>query len=93
MRPCLPPRTRPTFPTDPTDFHTYTTMPVFLLWRAQILPPHLQWLLLLPVLASAYGYSQTNAKSDDGFFIGFPSLWNVVAFYVYFLRSRSPRLS
>jgi phosphatidylcholine synthase len=72
------------------DFHTYTTMPIFLLWRAQILPPHLQWLLLLPVLASAYGYSQTNAKSDDGFFIGFPSLWNVVAFYVYFLRMPAP---
>lgn len=69
------------------DFHTYTTMPIFLLWRAQILPPSLQWLLLLPVLASAYGYSQTNAKSADGFFIGFPSLWNVVAFYAYFLRA------
>lgn len=69
------------------DFHTYTTMPIFLLWRAQILPPHLQWLLLLPVLASAYGYSQTNAKTNDGFFLGFPSLWNVVAFYVYFLRA------
>jgi phosphatidylcholine synthase len=68
------------------DFHTYTTLPIFLLWRAEILPPSLRWLLLLPVLASAYGYSQTHAKTDDGFFVGFPSLWNVVAFYVYFLQ-------
>lgn len=68
------------------DFHTYTTLPVFLLWRAEILPGGLQWLLLLPVLASAYGYSQTNAKTPDGYFRGFPSLWNVVAFYLYILQ-------
>jgi phosphatidylcholine synthase len=27
-----------------------------------------------------------NAKTDDGFFLGFPSYWNVVAFYVFVLR-------
>src|ERR1043165_1101811 len=37
-------------------------------------------------LASAYGFSQTNAKTDDGFFLGFPSYWNIVAFYLYVLR-------
>jgi phosphatidylcholine synthase len=71
-----------------TDFHTYTTLPVFLLWRADVLPGALQWFLMLPILASAYGYSQTNAKTPDGYFQGFPSLWNVVAFYLYMLRSR-----
>src|SRR5207248_2546924 len=25
-------------------------------------------------------------KTDDGYFLGFPSLWNVVAFYLYALR-------
>ena len=25
------------------------------------------------------------AKTDDGYFLGFPSLWNVVAFYLYML--------
>jgi len=67
------------------DFHTYTSLPLVLLWRAQVLPGALSWLLLLPLLASAYGYSQVHAKTDDGFFLGFPSLWNVVAFYVYVL--------
>ena len=67
------------------DFHTYTTLPIFLLWRVEILPGGLQWLLLLPILASAYGYSQANAKTPDGYFRGFPSLWNVVAFYLYVL--------
>src|SRR5581483_2072343 len=37
-------------------------------------------------LASAYGFCQTNAKTPDGYFLGFPSYWNVVAFYLYLLR-------
>jgi len=65
------------------DFQTYTTLPLLLLWRAGIFPNSLAWLLLLPLLASAYGFSQVNAKTDDGFFLGFPSYWNIVAFYLY----------
>jgi phosphatidylcholine synthase len=69
---------------DLIDFHTYTSLPLLLLWRAGILAG-LPWLLLLPLLASAYGFSQSNAKTDDGFFLGFPSYWNIVAFYLYVL--------
>jgi phosphatidylcholine synthase len=71
---------------DLIDFHTYASLPLLLLWRADVLPDHLSWLLLLPLLASAYGFSQVNAKTDDGFFLGFPSYWNIVAFYVYMLQ-------
>src|SRR5438093_12007862 len=73
---------------DLTDFHTYTSMPLFLIWRAQILPGALAWVLLLPLLASAYGFARVNAKTADGFFLGFPSYWNVVAFYLYVLEPR-----
>jgi phosphatidylcholine synthase len=68
------------------DFHTYSSLPLLLLWRAGVLPGAASWLLLLPLLASAYGFSQVNAKTDDGFFLGFPSYWNIVAFYLYVLR-------
>jgi len=71
---------------DLIDFHTYTSLPLLLLWRAGTLPGALAWLYLLPLLASAYGFSQTNAKTDDGFFLGFPSYWNIVAFYLYVLH-------
>src|SRR5437763_8305312 len=71
---------------DLIDFHTYTTLPLLLVWRAGVLPDGLAWLLLLPLLASAYGFSQVDAKTDDGFFLGFPSYWNIVAFYLYLLR-------
>ena len=72
---------------DLTDFHTYTSMPLLLIWRADLLPGALAWLLMFPLLASAYGFSRTDAKTDDGFFLGFPSYWNIVAFYLYYLGS------
>jgi len=71
---------------DIIDFQTYTSLPLLLIWRAGILPPGQAWWLLLPLLASAYGFSQAEAKTADGFFLGFPSYWNVVALYLYLLR-------
>lgn len=70
---------------DITDFLTYTFLPLLLIWRARLLPEGAEWCLLLPLLASAYGFCQCAAKTDDGFFLGFPSLWNIVAFYLYVL--------
>jgi len=71
---------------DLIDFQTYTSLPLLLIWRAGLLTSGQAWWLLLPLLASAYGFSQVNAKTDDGFFLGFPSYWNIVAFYLYLLR-------
>ena len=71
---------------DLIDFQTYTSLPLLLIWRAGLLWDGRAWWLLVPLLASAYGFSQVNAKTDDGFFLGFPSYWNVVAFYLYLLR-------
>lgn len=72
------------------DFQTYVTLPLLLLWRADSLPGSLAWLLLLPLLAAGYGFSQVNVKTADGFFLGFPSYWNIVAYYLFVL---APRLS
>ncbi|MBV9121930.1 MAG: CDP-alcohol phosphatidyltransferase [Planctomycetes bacterium] len=71
---------------DLIDFLTYTFLPLLLVWRAGILPPGYEPWLLLPLLASAYGFSQVEAKTADGYFLGFPSYWNLVAFYLYVLR-------
>ena len=71
---------------DIIDFLTYTFLPLLLIWRADLLPRGAEPWLLLPLLASAYGFCQVEAKTDDGYFLGFPSLWNVVAFYLYALQ-------
>lgn len=71
---------------DIVDFQTYTSLPLLLLWRAAVLPAGTEWCLLVPLLASAYGFCQVKAKTDDGYFLGFPSYWNLVAFYLYVLH-------
>jgi phosphatidylcholine synthase len=71
---------------DLIDFLTYTFLPLLLLWQADVLPPGQGAWLLLPLLASAYGFCQVSSKTEDGFFLGFPSYWNMVAFYLYVLR-------
>jgi phosphatidylcholine synthase len=43
----------------------------------------------VPLVASAYGFCQTEAKTDDSYFLGFPSYWNIVALYLYLLRMPS----
>jgi phosphatidylcholine synthase len=70
---------------DLIDFLTYTFLPLLLIWRAEILPRGQEAWLFLPLIASAYGFCQVHVKTDDGFFLGFPSLWNVVALYLYAL--------
>jgi phosphatidylcholine synthase len=71
---------------DIIDFMTYTALPLLLVWRARILPDGLEVWLLWPLLASAYGFCQVSAKTEDGYFLGFPSYWNLVALYLYLLH-------
>jgi phosphatidylcholine synthase len=78
---------------DLVDFLTYAFLPLLLVWRAGLLPAGWEGALLLPLLASAYGFCQVSAKTDDGYFLGFPSCWNLVAFYLYVLQPLSPWLA
>jgi phosphatidylcholine synthase len=71
---------------DLVDFLTYVALPLLLIWRAGLLPAGYEACLLVPLMASAYGFCQVSAKTDDGYFLGFPSYWNLVAFYLYVLR-------
>jgi phosphatidylcholine synthase len=78
---------------DLVDFLTYTCLPLLLIWRAHLLPESCEVCLLVPLLASAYGFCQVSAKTDDGYFLGFPSYWNLVAFYLYVLQPLAPWFS
>lgn len=74
---------------DIIDYLTYVFIPVLLLIHAGLLPPGLNVAVgSLVLLASAYGFSQTNAKvhAGDHFFTGFPSYWNLVALYLFVLQ-------
>jgi phosphatidylcholine synthase len=69
------------------DYLTYAFAPMVLLWAAGYLPSG-AWggiVAAVPLVASCYQFSRSDAKTDDHFFLGFPSYWNVVAFYVVVL--------
>ncbi len=68
---------------DIVDYMTYVLAPVLLLWTGGYLPPDAAGVALaaLPLLASSYQFCQVDAKTSDHFFRGFPSYWNIVAFY------------
>ena len=72
---------------DIVDYLTYVFAPVVLLWTTGALPDGAPgWVLAaLPLLASSYQFCRVDAKTDDHTFLGFPSYWNVVAFYVVVL--------
>jgi phosphatidylcholine synthase len=74
------------------DYLTYVFAPIVLLWTTGHLPegPAGWALAALPLLASCYQFCRVDAKlveegTSEHFFLGFPSYWNVVAFYVIVL--------
>jgi phosphatidylcholine synthase len=72
------------------DYLTYAFTPMVLLWSTGYLGDGTTAtaLAVLPLLASAYQFSRVDAKTADHLFLGFPSYWNVVAFYIVVLDLR-----
>ena len=72
---------------DIVDYLTYVFAPVVLLLTTGRLPAGAWGLVLaaLPLLASCIQFCRTDAKTEDHYFLGFPSYWNVVAFYAVVL--------
>jgi phosphatidylcholine synthase len=72
---------------DLVDYLTYTFVPLLLVWRMEWVPePAAMW--IAPALvASLFGFANVAAKDEaGGFFLGFPSYWNVVVFYAGFVH-------
>ena len=68
------------------DYLTYVFVPAVALLQAGFLAGGLGLVLaLLILLSSLFHFSDTESKTADYCFIGFPALWNVVAFYVFAL--------
>jgi phosphatidylcholine synthase len=49
------------------DFHTYTSLPLLLIWRAGLLPGGLAWLLVLPAARQRVRVLPGQRQDDDGF--------------------------
>lgn len=69
------------------DYLTYVVVPVYLLIHAAMVTGTIGFAVAgFVLIASAYQFCQTDAKTEDHFFLGFPSYWNLVVFYLYCLR-------
>ncbi len=66
------------------DYLTYAFAPMVLLWSTGYLGTGTPAAVvaMLPLVASAFQFCRVDAKTEDHLFMGFPSYWNVVAFYV-----------
>ena len=66
------------------DYLTYVLIPTIFLWRAELVPR--DWALPLGALiqlSSLYIFARRDMKTVDGYFRGFPALWNIVALYLF----------
>ena len=69
------------------DFLTWTIAPLLWIFATMDIPT---WVLAICAIASVFGFSNTKAKTEDHFFLGFPSYWNIVVFYIFLLELPDP---
>jgi phosphatidylcholine synthase len=69
---------------DLIDYLNYSFLPLFMIgWAGWIASPAWLW-VTVALLTSLYAFSRSDAKSEgEGYFLGFPSYWNVFALYVF----------
>ncbi|MFY7698017.1 MAG: phosphatidylcholine synthase [Legionella sp.] len=66
------------------DYLNYVVTPCFfLLVKPDMLPEQLStWIVLAISVTSSYQFCQSDAKTPDHFFKGFPCYWNIAVFYM-----------
>lgn len=69
---------------DIVDFLHFVVLPMAAVPALGLVPESWAAVVVLPMMASGYGFSQDHAKTDDAF-VGFPSYWNIVVLYLYVL--------
>lgn len=79
---------------DIIDYHTFTFIPMLLVARMEWVPQPVLLFVAPPLIASLLGFANSGAKDEDGgFFLGFPSYWNIVAFYLGLTAARGATLA
>jgi phosphatidylcholine synthase len=69
------------------DYLNYVIVPALFLVEADVLPYSFRLVGACSILlTSAYQFTQTDAKTDDHHFKGFPSYWNVAALYMLLMN-------
>lgn len=74
---------------DIVDYITYAFIPILFAYQFKLVPQGLavQVILGAVLICASYGFCQKVAKTNDGYFTGFPNFWNLVVFYMFVLHS------
>lgn len=73
------------------DFVTYAFIPTYFIYASNLVPPSLALATSTYVLLiSAFYYGKKGMVSDQNHFNGFPVLWNLVVFYLFFVFEFGP---
>ena len=65
------------------DYFTYVVVPAYIIYEAPLVPQSLAFLAAaLILLTSLFHFMDSKSKTEDGFFVGFPAVWNIVALYL-----------
>ncbi|MEM7126957.1 MAG: CDP-alcohol phosphatidyltransferase family protein [Chloroflexota bacterium] len=69
------------------DYLNYVIVPAIFIYSYGFTPTSVSLLaVFLIMLASAYQFCQSDAKTEDHYYKGFPSYWNILAFYLFVLN-------
>ena len=66
------------------DYTTYCIAPAFIILESELLAPEWRpWAAGFVVITSLFHFIDRDSKTKDGFFVGFPAIWNVICLYLF----------
>ncbi|MBA2656874.1 MAG: CDP-alcohol phosphatidyltransferase family protein [Tatlockia sp.] len=71
------------------DYLNYVITPCFFLFvKSDMLPPQFLLMIIIAItITSSYQFCQSDAKTPDHFFKGFPCYWNIAVFYMFIFNT------
>src|SRR5262249_51205471 len=69
------------------DYLNYVVVPAFALTQATLLPEGARFPAAIAILLSSlFHVADLNGKTEEGYFVGFPAIWNIVLLYLFVLE-------
>jgi len=64
------------------DYLNYVVIPAFIVARSDIVAADLRNVFAAAIMfTSLYHFADKHSKTAEGYFVGFPAIWNVIVFY------------
>lgn len=69
------------------DYLAYVVVPAFALTEATLLPEGTRLAAAIAILLSSlFHVADLKSKTEEGYFVGFPAIWNIVLLYLFVLE-------